>query len=132
MAKHPDPESALYRPFVFDSDFGKIGREALKNQEPTPLLFDGPPPDPKLVGEQAYVYERDRLVALARRGEGGYLSEEPWQRIDHALPPGERAAVVEREAQLRALHGGLPDSSPEDAPRATEAGNRIPVRFTAG
>ncbi len=127
MAK-PDPESALYRPFVFESDFGKIGREALKNQQPTPYMFDGPPPDPKLVGEQAYVVERDRLERLARDGQGGCRSEEPWSRFAGAVPPGEAAAQLEREAQLRALQGGLPDA---DGPaRALESGNRIPVRWT--
>jgi hypothetical protein len=128
MAK-PDPESALYRPFVFDADYAKIGKAALADQEPTPLLFDTPP-DPKLVGEQAYVAERDRLERLARMGEGGYLSQSPWERIDAALPPGEEARQLERADQLRALHGGLSDAPDDGGAQATENGNRIPVRFT--
>lgn len=125
----PDPESALFRPFVFDADYAKIGKAALANQEPTPYLFDSPP-DPKLVGEQAYVVERDRLELLARQGESGYNAQPSWNRIDAALPPGEEARQLERQEQLRALHGGLPDAPDDGGPQATEAGNRIMARFT--
>lgn len=129
MAK-PDPESALYRPVVFDGDYAKIGRAALAGQEPSPLPFDQKP-DPKLVGEQAYMYERDQLERAARLAEGGYNSAEPWNRFDGAIPPGVEAANLEREQQVRALHGGLSDAPADGGPQATEAGNRIPVRFTS-
>jgi len=126
MAK-PDPESAIFRPMVFDSDYAKIGKAALANQEPTPMLFDSPP-DPAIVGEQAYVYERDRLERLQRQAQGGNISAEPWNRIDAALPPGVEEAQLERGEQLRALQGGLPTAP--DVAQATEAGNRIQARFT--
>lgn len=126
MAK-PDPEAALYRPMVFEEDYAKIGKAALANQEPSPMLFDSPP-DPALVGEQAYVIERDRLERLERQAQGGYISAEPWNRFDGALPPGEEAAQLERQEQLRALQGGLPDQP--DVAQATESGNRIQARFT--
>ncbi len=128
----PDPESALFRPMVFDSDYAKIGKAALAaqaEQTPTPYLFDSPP-DPKLVGEQAYVFERDRLERLARNGESGYLAQSPWERIDSALPPGEDARQLERQEQLRALHGGLSDAPDDGGAQATENGNRIAARFT--
>lgn len=125
----PDPEGVLFRPFVFDSDYAKIGKAVLANETPSPMMFDTPP-DPKLVGEQAYVIERDRLEALARAGEGGYLSQMPWERIDAALPPGEDARRLERQEQLRALHGGLSDAPDDGGAQATENGNRISARFT--
>ncbi len=128
MAK-PDPESPLFRPFVFDADYKKIGQAALADQQPTPYMFDTPP-DPRLVGEQAYVIERDRLERLERQSQGGYTSQEPWNRIPHALPPGEEAAQLERQQQVRALHGGLSDAPDDGGPQATENGSRIPVRFT--
>jgi hypothetical protein len=128
MAK-PDPEAALYRPMVFDSDYAKIGKAALANQEPTPLLFDTPP-DPALVGEQAYVVERDRLERLACQAEGGYVSDYPWNRMASALPPGEEEARLERQQQVRALHGGLSDAPDDGGAQATESGNRIQARFT--
>lgn len=128
MAK-PSPEAALFRPMVFDADYAKIGKAALANQEPTPYLFDEPP-DPKLVGEQAYVVERDRLERLARDAQSGYVAQPPWARFDGALPPGEEAAQLERQEQVRALHGGLSDAPDDGGAQASEAGNRIQARFT--
>jgi hypothetical protein len=128
MAK-PDPEAALYRPVVFDSDYGKIGRAALAEQEPTPMLWDTPP-DPKLVGEQAYVAERDRLERLARDGQSGYLADSHWERFAGSVPPGVDTANLEREAQLRALSGGLSDAPADGGAEASDAGNRIMARFT--
>src|SRR5512147_1511553 len=103
MAK-PDPESALYRPVVFDGDYAKIGRAALAGS-PAPYPFDQEP-DPKLVGEQAYIYERDQLERAARLAESGQNAAEPWNRFDGAVPPGVDAANLERQQQVRAIHGG--------------------------
>ncbi len=131
MAKAPDPESAIFRPMVFDSDYAKIGKAALANQEPTPYMFDDmPPPDPKLVGEQAYVIERDRLERIARNAEGGSNATDPWERFAGSVPPGEEARQLERADQVRALHGGLSDAPDDGGAQASEAGNRIQVRFT--
>ena len=128
MAKPPSPEAAMFRPMVFEGDYAKIGRELQKeNPGPTPDLFEFPPEPPEVVGERAYTMNRDRLEHLARQAEGGNLSRSPWDRVDAPLAPGQEEIRDQRAAELRALHGGLPDA-PGEA-QATEAGNRLMARF---
>lgn len=112
----PKPNDPAYRPFVFESDFAAIGAQVavaptLDVGEYNPNEFD-----PALVGEEHYRYQRLRLEALSREGLSGSLAQPPWERTAGAQGPAELATIEARDAERRALHGGLPDA-PESVPR---------------
>lgn len=127
MAK-PDPENALFRPFLLPGDYEKIGAaERAANPTPTPELFDYPPEADQVLGERAYARQRDRSVELSRQSMSGPTGRHHWDRMDMPLPPGEVERQQQRENELRALQGGLPDA-PGEA-QASDAGNLLMARF---
>lgn len=126
MAKPLDPNDAVYRPVVFQSDYKAIGREV--NKSPTPELFGFVPEKDEITGERAYVEQRRQLEQAARQELGGTNSQGWWQNTPGAQGPEEHRIELEREQQVRAAQGGLPDAP--GAAQALESGNRIPVRWT--